>query len=252
MAIILTLFPLARDQAHLPAFAPGKEKITLREGRMADKLYGPPEWPPASPAGDPYGSPRIPRQTGSPGGYPPPDARVAAPPYGAQAPYEPYAGAQAPYEPYAGAQAPYEPYAGAQAPYAPYGTPGAYAPPAAPYAPPAAPYAPDPYASPRHGSAASATDSERRTTPRHSSGEWRTVDDRRPPTAPADRPGRTRRADASRWHWLLLIPIVVPLMPTLYNRIEPTLFGLPFFYWSQLGFAFLASAVIAFVHRKVK
>ena len=51
---------------------------------------------------------------------------------------------------------------------------------------------------------------------------------------------------------LLLIPIVVPLMPVLYNRIEPTLLGLPFFYWGQLSFAFLASVIIAVVHRKVR
>ena len=61
-----------------------------------------------------------------------------------------------------------------------------------------------------------------------------------------------RRSDASRWHWLLLVPIVIPLIPGLYNRMEPTLFGLPFFFWSQLGFAFLASAVITFVHLKVR
>jgi hypothetical protein len=41
-------------------------------------------------------------------------------------------------------------------------------------------------------------------------------------------------------------------MPGLYNRIEPTLLGLPFFYWSQLSFAFLASAVITFVHRRTR
>jgi cellobiose-specific phosphotransferase system component IIC len=51
---------------------------------------------------------------------------------------------------------------------------------------------------------------------------------------------------------LLLVPIVLPLIPGLYNRMEPTLFGLPFFYWSQLGFAFLASAVITVVHLKVR
>ena len=70
--------------------------------------------------------------------------------------------------------------------------------------------------------------------------------------APAPFGRRARREDASRWHWLLLVPIGLPLMPGLYNRIDPTLFGIPFFYWCQLGFAFLASAVIAFVHRKVK
>jgi hypothetical protein len=48
------------------------------------------------------------------------------------------------------------------------------------------------------------------------------------------------------------VPIVVPLLTPLYNRIEPTLFGLPFYYWSQLGFAVLSSIVIAIVHVATK
>jgi hypothetical protein len=98
---------------------------------------------------------------------------------------------------------------------------------------------------PRHGPASIP---DRR--PQHGTGEWRTIRERSAPRRP---PGaRTRRPDASPWHWLLFIPIVVPLMPGLYNRIEPTLLGLPFFYWSQLSFAFLASAVITLVHRKTR
>ncbi|MFG1605297.1 DUF3311 domain-containing protein [Actinoplanes sp. NPDC049265] len=63
---------------------------------------------------------------------------------------------------------------------------------------------------------------------------------------------RRRRKDASPWNWLLLIPIALPLLPFLYNRVEPTLWGLPFFYWCQLGFAFLASLILAIVHIKVR
>ena len=58
---------------------------------------------------------------------------------------------------------------------------------------------------------------------------------------------RTRLADASIWHWLLLVPVVVPLLTPLYNRIEPTFLGFPFFYWFQLGLAALSSVVIALV-----
>ena len=100
------------------------------------------------------------------------------------------------------------------------------------------------HAAPRH----STTPTQHRTGT--ATGEWGPVADRRPPQQPVAR--RTRRLDASPWHWLLLVPIVVPLIPGLYNRIEPTLFGLPFFFWSQLAFAFLASGVIAFVHLKVR
>jgi hypothetical protein len=63
---------------------------------------------------------------------------------------------------------------------------------------------------------------------------------------------RKRRADASPWHWLLLIPIVLPLLPPLYNRMEPRLLGLPFFYWCQLGFAGVAAAITAIVHVATK
>ncbi|WP_127506562.1 DUF3311 domain-containing protein [Actinoplanes solisilvae] len=87
--------------------------------------------------------------------------------------------------------------------------------------------------------------SRRRTPARHRSAEWPTVRDRRQVQV-------ATREDKSRWHWLLIVPIALPLMPFLYNRIDPTLLGLPFFYWCQLGFAFLASGVIAFVHHKVR
>ena len=72
--------------------------------------------------------------------------------------------------------------------------------------------------------------------------------DARPDRLDDQVPRRTGRQDKNPWHWLLLIPIVVPLMPIIYNRIEPTLFGVPFFYWGQLAFAFLASIVIAIVN----
>jgi hypothetical protein len=63
---------------------------------------------------------------------------------------------------------------------------------------------------------------------------------------------KVRRADASRWHWLLLVAVIVPLATPLFNRIEPKLFGLPFFYWSQLAFAILSTSVIAVVHLATK
>jgi len=40
----------------------------------------------------------------------------------------------------------------------------------------------------------------------------------------------------------------VPLATPLYNRIEPKLFGFPFFYWSQLALVLFAMAVTATVH----
>ncbi|NUT37160.1 MAG: DUF3311 domain-containing protein [Hamadaea sp.] len=49
--------------------------------------------------------------------------------------------------------------------------------------------------------------------------------------------------------WLLAIPIVVPLAVPLYNRAEPVLLGMPFFYWFQIACAVLASAVITVVYQ---
>jgi Protein of unknown function (DUF3311) len=66
-----------------------------------------------------------------------------------------------------------------------------------------------------------------------------------PPPLPVqrDHPQRTG------WHWLLLLPIVLPLITPLYNRLDPRLFGLPFFYWCQLAFVFLDVGVITLVYQ---
>ncbi|MFF5207791.1 DUF3311 domain-containing protein [Streptosporangium sp. NPDC000396] len=50
------------------------------------------------------------------------------------------------------------------------------------------------------------------------------------------------RSDRSPWNWLLIIPIILPLLPFLFNFDEPRLFGFPRFYWLQL--AFIAVGVI--------
>ena len=57
-----------------------------------------------------------------------------------------------------------------------------------------------------------------------------------------DEPGSTRlpdapppRSDKHPLNWLLVLPLLATLIPPLYNRIDPTLFGIPFFYWYQLA-----------------
>ena len=44
-----------------------------------------------------------------------------------------------------------------------------------------------------------------------------------------------RRFNYSPWNWLLLLPLVAVLFPWFYNREEPRLMGIPFFYWYQLA-----------------
>jgi hypothetical protein len=53
-------------------------------------------------------------------------------------------------------------------------------------------------------------------------------------------PPAARRSDHSPWNYLLLIPIVLPLLTFLYNHETPKLLGIPFFYWSQMLLAPLA------------
>ena len=59
-------------------------------------------------------------------------------------------------------------------------------------------------------------------------------------------------SDRSRWNWLLLIPIIIPLVPAIYVGIEPRLFGFPRFYWLQLAFIALGVAVTVVVYRKTR
>jgi uncharacterized membrane protein len=56
----------------------------------------------------------------------------------------------------------------------------------------------------------------------------------------------------SGWHWLLAAPVLVPLAAPLYNRLEPRLFGMPFFYWAQLAGVLFAMLVTVFVYQVTK
>ena len=43
------------------------------------------------------------------------------------------------------------------------------------------------------------------------------------------------RSDRSPLNWLLLLPLLATLIPPIFNRVDPELFGIPFFYWYQLA-----------------
>ncbi|NUO60047.1 MAG: DUF3311 domain-containing protein [Hamadaea sp.] len=58
--------------------------------------------------------------------------------------------------------------------------------------------------------------------------------------------------DRSPWNWLLIIPIVVPLIPALFNAVEPKLFGFPLFYWLQLAFIVLGVTTTTVVYQMTK
>lgn len=62
-----------------------------------------------------------------------------------------------------------------------------------------------------------------------------------------------RRSDRSPWNWLLVLPIVVPLLVPLYNHRDPELGGWPFFYWIQLvfvAFGVLCTSIVYLATRR--
>ena len=58
------------------------------------------------------------------------------------------------------------------------------------------------------------------------------------------------RRGSSLWNLLLVIPFVALLWVPFYNSIEPTISGIPFFYWYQFLWVFITSGLIILVHRK--
>ena len=72
------------------------------------------------------------------------------------------------------------------------------------------------------------------------------------PLPAADQRRRHRAGGRSRWQWLVVVAVVIPLLTPLYNRLQPRLFGLPFFYWSQMAFIGLAACVTAVVYQATK
>jgi hypothetical protein len=55
------------------------------------------------------------------------------------------------------------------------------------------------------------------------------------PTPPRTSEAPPPRSDKHPLNWLLVLPLLATLIPPLYNRVEPTLLGIPFFYWFQLA-----------------
>jgi hypothetical protein len=72
----------------------------------------------------------------------------------------------------------------------------------------------------------------------------------REPEQPAKPPLKLKH---SKW-WLLplLLPYLALCFPQVYAWSTPTLFGFPFFYWYQLAWVILASAIMGLVYFKIK
>jgi uncharacterized membrane protein YhdT len=50
-----------------------------------------------------------------------------------------------------------------------------------------------------------------------------------------------------RWYWLLAIPYIATFWVSSYNRVEPALFGMPFYYWYQLAWVVFSSVLVGIV-----
>jgi hypothetical protein len=61
--------------------------------------------------------------------------------------------------------------------------------------------------------------------------------------------GRTRN---KAWLWLLILPWIGVVWVPFYNRIEPTLWDFPFFYWYQLLWVLISAVITAAVYVKTK
>jgi hypothetical protein len=62
----------------------------------------------------------------------------------------------------------------------------------------------------------------------------------------------TPRSDRSPWYWLLVVPIVLPLLTPLFNFDSPRLFGFPAFYWLQFAFIGVGVAATSVVYARTK
>ncbi|MEV5831882.1 DUF3311 domain-containing protein [Spirillospora sp. NPDC052242] len=71
------------------------------------------------------------------------------------------------------------------------------------------------------------------------------------PAEPAP-PAPAPRSDRSPWNWLLIVPIVVPLLTFFYNSDSPRLAGIPAFYWMQLLFIPLGVTCTVIVYRMTR
>ncbi len=57
-----------------------------------------------------------------------------------------------------------------------------------------------------------------------------------------------RRSAWSWWYLLFLIQFIATLWPPFYNKLEPTLGGMPFFYWYQLAWVIIGGVLTAIVY----
>jgi Protein of unknown function (DUF3311) len=60
--------------------------------------------------------------------------------------------------------------------------------------------------------------------------------------------GAQKNEKASWWYLLFVLQFLVILWPPFYNKMEPTLIGLPFFYWFQLLWVIVSAVFTGVVY----
>jgi len=61
-----------------------------------------------------------------------------------------------------------------------------------------------------------------------------------------------RRANFSPWNLLLVIPLFGVLIPAFYNKTDPTIGDMPFFYWYQLLWIPISVVLTIVVYRATR
>jgi len=69
---------------------------------------------------------------------------------------------------------------------------------------------------------------------------------------PVSSPSPAARSDHSRWNWLLLVPIVLPLLTPIFNHDSPRLAGFPMFYWLQFAYILVGVGTTSLVYRMTR
>ncbi|CAH2769953.1 MAG: COG5591: Uncharacterized conserved protein [uncultured Caballeronia sp.] len=62
----------------------------------------------------------------------------------------------------------------------------------------------------------------------------------------------TGQVRKKQWLWLLVLPWIGVVWVPFYNKIEPVLWGFPFFYWYQLLWVLISAVIAAVVYVKTK
>ena len=57
---------------------------------------------------------------------------------------------------------------------------------------------------------------------------------------------------AKRWLWLLVVPWIAMIWVPSYNKIDPQLWGFPFFYWYQFVWVPITALLTWVVYRRLR